>query len=312
MDGSGLTLADRCTGRWKSILPALGIHPSFLTGKNGPCPICGGRDRWRFIDHDGSGDWWCNTCDPQHGSGTQLVMAFLKIDFKRAAEAVEAVLGETRYKPPEKPKPWKQRDLMRSAWRSARPLSEDGPEGIYFRSRRLEFPPLKVLKFSEDVRYDETRRHPAILAAVVDRAGDPVNIHRMFITMEGLKTELRPARKLMWGKAPAGAAIRLFPLVDAMLGVAEGVETALAAAQIFQIPVWALICANGMAEFIPPKEISHLVIFGDNDASYTGQAAAYTLARRAVCDLKISAHVELPVRRNTDFNDDLFPVELAA
>jgi len=239
-------------------------------------------------------------------------MAFLKLDFRRAAEAVEAVLGETRYTPPEKPNRARQRDLMRSVWRSARALSPDGPEAHYFASRRLELPLSRALKFSLDVPYDADRRHPAILAAVTDRADNPVNIHRIFITEIGEKTSLVPARKLMWGKAPPGSAIRLFPLVDAMLGVAEGVETALAAAQLFGIPVWAVICANGMAEYMPPKQISHLVIFGDNDASYTGQAAAYTLARRCVCDLKITAHVELPVRRNTDFNDDLFPVELSA
>jgi hypothetical protein len=38
-------LSERCNGRWRSILPALGINPQYLSGKNGPCPLCReGRD----------------------------------------------------------------------------------------------------------------------------------------------------------------------------------------------------------------------------------------------------------------------------
>ena len=36
------------TGRWPNILAHFGIAESFLTGKHGPCPICGGKDRFRF------------------------------------------------------------------------------------------------------------------------------------------------------------------------------------------------------------------------------------------------------------------------
>src|SRR5215468_331678 len=92
VDGDRLPLADRCHGRWKSILPALGIHPSYLTGRNGPCPVCrAGRDRWRFIERNGSGDWLCRQCDPHRGSGTQLVIAFPRVDFKREAKEIEEV-----------------------------------------------------------------------------------------------------------------------------------------------------------------------------------------------------------------------------
>ena len=58
---------ERARGRWREILPALGIDPCYLTGHNCPCPMCGGADRFRFIDRrgkDGDGMWVCNQCQP--------------------------------------------------------------------------------------------------------------------------------------------------------------------------------------------------------------------------------------------------------
>jgi formamidopyrimidine-DNA glycosylase len=49
-----------------------GILEVFLTRKNGPCPMCGGKDRWRFTDIDGKGTWWCNGC--RGGNGFALAM----------------------------------------------------------------------------------------------------------------------------------------------------------------------------------------------------------------------------------------------
>ena len=40
----------RAFGRWRSILPALGVGANFLSKKAGPCPFCGGTDRFVFDD----------------------------------------------------------------------------------------------------------------------------------------------------------------------------------------------------------------------------------------------------------------------
>src|ERR1019366_9474664 len=54
----GSPLRERTRGRWRGILAAQGIDPRYLTGKNGPCPLCpGGKDRWRFTDLNGDGYW---------------------------------------------------------------------------------------------------------------------------------------------------------------------------------------------------------------------------------------------------------------
>lgn len=46
-------------GRWPAILSALGIPAEALSPGHGPCPGCGGSDRFRFDDRDGAGTWIC-------------------------------------------------------------------------------------------------------------------------------------------------------------------------------------------------------------------------------------------------------------
>jgi phage/plasmid primase-like uncharacterized protein len=39
-----------------------GLTPDQLTDTHQPCPLCGGEDRYRFDDLNGTGSWYCNQC----------------------------------------------------------------------------------------------------------------------------------------------------------------------------------------------------------------------------------------------------------
>src|SRR5690349_5951491 len=93
-----IPLADKCRGRWRGILPAFGIDGKYLTGKHGPCPICGGTDRYRFDDKNGSGSWICSSCGA--GNGAELVMRKTGLDFKDAAKRIEEVAGTADFVAP--------------------------------------------------------------------------------------------------------------------------------------------------------------------------------------------------------------------
>ena len=51
-------------GKWRHILLQFGLTTKNLSGKHQPCPLCGGKDRWRYSDHDGNGSYFCSGCGP--------------------------------------------------------------------------------------------------------------------------------------------------------------------------------------------------------------------------------------------------------
>lgn len=98
---------DLAQGHWPSILGALaGLSADQLTDKHQPCPLCGGKDRYRFDDQNGSGSWFCNKCGgPQQaggaGNGIDLLMRRTGWEFKEAAQRIEQHLGIV----PQRPEP---------------------------------------------------------------------------------------------------------------------------------------------------------------------------------------------------------------
>jgi putative DNA primase/helicase len=118
-----------------------------------------------------------------------------------------------------------------------------------------------------------------MLGKFVSPTNKPVTWHITYLE-KGLKAKVEHPRKVMPQlDADDGGAIRLYPPAEEM-GIAEGIETAIAAKMIHGIPVWAAMNAQNLAKFVPPKNIGKLYIFGDNDESAAGQAAAFDLARR--------------------------------
>ncbi|HTN41458.1 MAG TPA: toprim domain-containing protein, partial [Asticcacaulis sp.] len=93
-------------------------------------------------------------------------------------------------------------------------------------------------------------------------------------------------------------------------GIAEGVETAIAASIRFNLPVWAVISEGGMQKFRPPAIVKRLIVFGDHDLNFVGQAAAYSVARdieRAAQREKrvIDVEVRIPEKPGNDWADDM-------
>lgn len=291
-------LRDRAHGRWRSILPALGLRAEFLTGKNTPCPFCGGRDRWRFINRDGSGNWICNQCGK--GDGLALAMRVVGQDFAETAKAVEAVLGEVREVDPPKPAPV-SRDSLRRLWRSGVPL-RGTPGERYFERRGLEAPP--CLRFVPELWYSKTEHSPGILAQIAGPDGKCVNLYRIFITEDGHKAPIEKPKRAMRVPTPLGSAIRLGP-VPSVLGLAEGIENARSAFQMSGIATWATCGTEFLENFHVPAGVEELVIFADNDANFAGQRAAYGRANKAVVRDGLRARVEVPPEAGLDWNDVL-------
>ena len=81
-------------GRWYNILTSLGVSESYLTKAHGPCPMCcDGVDRFRWIDKDGTGSWYCNQCDKQAGDGIALVERTNNWTFPETIKRISELLG---------------------------------------------------------------------------------------------------------------------------------------------------------------------------------------------------------------------------
>jgi len=80
-------ITDAACHRWPDILAALSITVP-PHNRHGPCPVCGGKDRFRFDDLEGRGTWFCNRCSPQAGNGLDLVARVLNCDIQQAANRI--------------------------------------------------------------------------------------------------------------------------------------------------------------------------------------------------------------------------------
>jgi putative DNA primase/helicase len=143
-----------------------------------------------------------------------------------------------------------------------------------------------------------------MVAMVRDPSGKPVTLHRTFLTLDGRKSlQGDAARKLMPGSIPKGVAVRLMPH-GKVLGIAEGVETAMAAAILFDMPVWSALNANFLATWQVPHDVETVMVFADNDANFVGQAAAYEQAKRCALAKK-TVQVRIPDGIGDDWADVL-------
>ncbi|KMW73193.1 DNA primase [Photorhabdus luminescens subsp. luminescens] len=78
---------------WESLLPTCGIDIP-AKGKHGACPICGGTDRFHFIDDHHNGNWHCRQCDElKYGDGLDLVARTKGISITEAAKIVADALA---------------------------------------------------------------------------------------------------------------------------------------------------------------------------------------------------------------------------
>lgn len=301
-----IEIGEQCRNRWPSILPLFGIETRHLSGKHGPCPLCGGgTDRFRFDDKDGRGTFICNQCGA--GDGMKFVMLKTGLRFVEAAKEIRARLGETTAAPA---KPAIDYDAARQRavdlFMRSIPVCQD-EAAHYLASRGLPGPYPTALRFngSIPVKGHPSRQYlPALLALVTDADGNPVNTHRTYLENGG-KARMDDPRKMMLGKIPAGSAIRL-GAHDGRLGIAEGIETALAVKKRFGVTCWSAISTTILSKFVPPADVRELIIYADNDLNFAGQTAAMELAR-AVATMTDGPTVEVcvPSIAGTDWADSI-------
>ena len=166
-----------------------------------------------------------------------------------------------------------------------------GPFRLYMGHRGLaaimtDMPDPTALGFHPGLEYWQDRHlvgvFPAMVARVQRLAENTVTLHRTYLSPDGTKANVSEPKKIMtpiYQGATMGGAIRLYQAGD-ILGVAEGIENALAVRLATGMPVWATGTAGGMESLLLPTEIRTVHVWADLDRSGTGQRAAESLAQR--------------------------------
>ena len=229
----------------------------------GPCPQCnkGPKDRALSTTTDERGTVsYCHRCQYTEVHNTERP----RIEPVRSAPAKS-----------EQPAEWSA--TAEGIWRRTLPLRGTLGE-VYLRHRGCMLPP-----GDSDLRHlDPTDRHPPTLCAKITDAvtNAPLSLHFTRLASDGRgKAGGEQDKLLLAGHRKRGGVIRLWPddCVTYGLGVAEGLESALAAAHLFQ-PIWACVDAGNLAALPVFAGVESLVIFADHDTA--GLKAARECARR--------------------------------
>jgi putative DNA primase/helicase len=193
---------------------------------------------------------------------------------------------------------WRGADALRAspaeAYLLKRGLTQFSPE--------VRFHPRTPLGPRGDVRF-----LPAMLAAVRTDLG-VIAVHRTFLDARACRLAAfdRPKRAL--GSLQQGA-VRLATPRGGRLGLAEGIETALSATQLFGVPCWATLGNERFGLVTIPESVRQLHLFVDNDP---GGDLAEERAREAYARADRNITAVRPTNIDEDWNDVLMNRALAA
>jgi hypothetical protein len=176
---------------------------------------------------------------------------------------------------------------------------------VYLHSREIGLTS-PVLRFQEQAPHRLGARLPAMLAPVVDIDGEQIGAHMTYLRRDGAgKADLPKEYQRESRGVIHGGAIRLMPFDPKVeLVISEGLETGLAAAQIFALPCWSAVYAGGLRSLALPPDARRIIIAADNDVSGAGQRNALAAYDRWIAEGR-SVRIKCPPDAGDDFNDVL-------
>lgn len=309
-------------GYWGAILGALAPQLQAAldrAGRHVPCPVHGGKDGFRvFKDVDDTGGTVCNTC----GINSDGIATLMWVNGWRYAATLKAVadylrVGIRTARPARKvakPEPQKGdederlRQSLNRVWNESISISDRDaePARLYLARRGISISPPETLRFHPSLSYYDGDKkigeYPAIIAMVTGARGNPVTIHRTYLTPDGKKAPVESPKKLMAypkDRKIVGGAIRLTEAGLQVMAVAEGLETSLAVMEGTGLPVWCAVNALLLENFVPPEPVERVLVFADKDRPTEqhpkghGQEAAKQLVQR-LWEMGIKASAIVP------------------
>lgn len=192
-------------------------------------------------------------------------------------------------------------------WAECVPLVPGDPVTLYLKARGFGgvWPLPGCVRLHRGLPYwndgERLGTFPAMVAPVISPEGRTLALHRTYLARDGRKADVPRVKKLTRAAGPlSGACIPLFKPAGGCIGIAEGIETALAAWCGSGVPTVASYCAAMLAAWRWPAGVHRVVVFADADKA--GREAADTLRARAL-GAGLRVEVLTPSGEGTDWCD---------
>ena len=316
---------DRIGGNWPAILAQLGVPEQHLSKTNGPCPGCGGKDRYFFSNKFGHGDWFCRKCSPtvngkqRGGDGFALLQLVRGWDFKTARERVleaaglsSIAIGGTGHSAPRPHAQFCAPSQTQPPSRVLRLRREtcalhDSEDAVDYLASRSLWPAAAESTLRAHVGVDyfdlgqKVGRYSALIADLRDFDGSLVTLHVTYLDNGRKLASGEPRKMLSPLQGRESCAVRLYAITGDSMGIGEGLETCIAARALHDMPVWSALNTSLLAKFTPPKQIQRLIVFLDRDVA--GLTAAAQLFERL--QGKVRLELKTPPAPANDWADVL-------
>ena len=268
-------VAAAACGHWPELLAAVGIDIP-RRGKHGPCPACGGKDRFRLDDKTGRGTFICSQCGS--GDGLDLLCRVTNKSPKQAAELIAPLVGlsdsgldhAAREQLHQQQQARADAERKRAeqerqkATRRAAAIAGDVAQGVspYLTVRGLEWPQATI---NRTLIREGGENFPAgsMVVTLTNEGGDLVNVQ--LIRADGTKRYLHGGQK-------AGAFHRIEG--GALVAICEGYATGLSIHQATGAAVYCAMDCGNLAAVAQIARRQHpkarILLCGDNDAHTQG------------------------------------------
>lgn len=261
----------RCAaGGWFNLLRQCSVDTPDK-GHHGPCPICGGTDRFHFIDDHDGGEWHCRQCDaPNHGDGLDLVSRSNGITITEAAEMIAGLLGIVE----------RSTEFVQQSPTTAqrKPVAEAGGE-VAGKPIAERVAALLAKTHSGHAEYLAKKGLPSSFEALLDDGSMVLVLRSIAGAVTGAQV-IKPTgeKRLLAGTKKKGAFIASWPLPEEVetVVIAEGNATSVTTALLMPdaLNVAAIDAGNLLSVAQVFRETfpdARIIIAGDNDWHLPGE-----------------------------------------
>ena len=264
-----------------------------------------GRSLFVRLAPPGTPGKWTDAATSEHGDLVDLIrLATGAPSLRETLAEARRFLAQPAPATESRPDTYDRTEAARNLWDRCRPIHDTHGEA-YLRARAIHRCRFPALRFHPSLPYRTGdggwRRYPALIAAVTGDDSEFAGVHRTWLDPHRpAKAPVSLPRKSL-GRIH-GLAVRFGEMGDAStLLVGEGIETVLSLVTVSPDTLAAAaLSAGSLDAFIPPPNVTRLIIAQDRDEH--GDRAARHLQQRCT-RLGIATAVLLPA--GNDFNDDL-------